>query len=304
MGDRSSAGLWVRGQHRLGESILWHEARQRFFWIDLMDPALWSCPATGADPDCRPLPLPPPIGSIAATTSDRHLMLAHRSGLSLLNIDTLGLEPWCDPEQGRDGIIFNDMKCDRWGRLWVGTSHERECDPRGALWCVKDRNTWRLADVGFPISNGPAFSPDGATMYVNDSFNRQTFAYDIRAGDLRATNRRVLATYSEAEGMPDGLTVDATGHICSAQWGGAAVIRLSPEGETRTHFAVPAGNVTSQCFGGAGSARLYVTTARDGLSAEALAAQPLTGSLFTLDALAPGLPEPLFPIDVPTEQTR
>ena len=297
MNNRSAANLWIKGQHRLGESILWHVARQRFFWIDLLDPALWSCDADGSDCQGRPLPLPPPIGSIAATTSSRHLILAHRGGLSLLDLDTLDIDPWCDPEQGRDGIIYNDMKCDRWGRLWVGTSHDRECEPRGALYCVRTRDQWRLADVGFPISNGPAFSPDGATMYVNDSFNRQTFAYEIRPDDLKATNRRVFATYTEAEGMPDGLTVDAEGFIWSAQWGGAAVIRLSPQGDHRAHYSVAAGNVTSQCFGETGSSTLRITTASDGLPAHTLAAYPMTGSLFTLDAPAPGLPEPLFPVE-------
>ena len=298
MGDQSRAQLWLQSRHRLGESILWHEVRQRFFWIDLLEPALWSCDASGGGLQSRELPIPPPIGSIAATTNPRHLMLAHRSGLSLLDIDTLALEAWCDPEQGRDGIIFNDMKCDRWGRLWVGTSHEREREPRGALWCVKDRHTWQLADVGFPIANGPAFSPDGTAMYFNDSANHQTLTYDVRPTDLRATNRRVLASYSVEEGMPDGLTVDADGCIWTAQWGGASVIRLTTEGEKRERHPIPAANITSLCFAGSGSSTLLITSARDGLQAEALLARPLTGSLFTLDVQTKGLAETLFPIDL------
>ena len=36
-----------------------------------------------------------------------------------------------------------------------------------------------LGDTGFAVSNGPAFSLDGKTMYFNDSAGRKTFAYDI-----------------------------------------------------------------------------------------------------------------------------
>ena len=168
----------------------------------------------------------------------------------------------------------------------------------GDLWLTRSRGGLAQQLTAHPAyDSSPAFSPDGATMYVNDSFNRQTFAYEIRPDDLKATKRRVFATYTEAEGMPDGLTVDAEGFIWSAQWGGAAVIRLSPQGDHRAHYSVAAGNVTSQCFGETGSSTLRITTASDGLPAHTLAAYPMTGSLFTLDAPAPGLPEPLFPVE-------
>ena len=59
-------------------------------------------------------------------------MLAHRGGLSVLDVRDMELTPYCDPEGGRDAIIYNDIKVDRWGRLWVGTSHEKELEARGA----------------------------------------------------------------------------------------------------------------------------------------------------------------------------
>ena len=44
----------------------------------------------------------------------------------------------------------------------------------------------------------------------------------------------------------------------------------------------------------AGLATLYITSAREGLSDEALAGQPLAGSLFAFEPGVPGLPLPLF----------
>jgi xylono-1,5-lactonase len=283
----------VKAEHKLGESMLWHEGRQCLFWIDLSDPMLCSYdPASGISTR-HALALPPPIGAIAATTDTNVLMLAHRGGLSLLHIDSLQLTPYGDPEQGRDGVIYNDMKVDRWGRLWVGTSHEKEILPRGALWCVENAKKFALGDVGFAVSNGPAFSPDGRVMYFSDSANRQILTYDVSPDHLHSKGRRVFSTFTTEEGVPDGLTVDAEGCVWSAQWGGACVFRLSPKGEKLKRIAVPAYQVTSVVLLGK---TLFITSAREGLSADILKEYPLTGSVFSLETDVAGLPEKLFPL--------
>ena len=239
----------------------------------------------------RAIDLPAPIGSIVATTDPDVLLVSHRAGLSTLRIDDLVLQPHANPEQNRDGVISNDLKVDRWGRLWLATSHEKEQLPRGALWCVENSTRWTLADVGFAIGNGPAFSPDGKVLYFSDSFNRQILAYDISKDNSLVVGRRVLAQFTVEEGMPDGLTVDASGNIWSAQWAGASIFKLSPAGEKLQHIAVPSGHVTSVAFN---HNRLLITTARDGLSDETLRRYPLSGSVFELATDEVGLAEPLF----------
>jgi sugar lactone lactonase YvrE len=52
---------------------------------------------------------------------------------------------------------------------------------------------------------------------------------------------------------------------------------------------VPAANVTKLAFGGPDMTRAFVTTARKGLDAAALAAQPLAGDLFAFDVDVPGV---------------
>jgi xylono-1,5-lactonase len=289
------AQLLLQANHRLGESMLWHAARQHLYWTDLPDPALHSLNLKTGFHASTSFALPPPIGSAVATTNPDQLIISHRSGLSLLDLNTFAMTPYCDPEQGRDAIIYNDLKTDRWGRLWVGTSHVREQETRGALWCVKNRANWQLGDVGFPISNGPAFSPSGTKLYFNDSANHQTFVYDIAPHDLRPHNRALFATFTEVEGMPDGLTVDAEGCIWTAQWAGARIIRLSPRGEKILTIHVPSGHVTSLCFGGPGLDELFITTATDGLSPDTLQRYPLSGSLFRYKPGVQGIAEPLFP---------
>jgi xylono-1,5-lactonase len=287
----SDIKLLVEVQHRLGEGALWHEARGCLFWIDLYEPSLNSFdPVTGGLTH-RALNLATPIGAVVATTRSDRLLISHPGGLSVLDIDNLTLTPYANPENGRPDQSPNDMKVDRWGRLWFGTSHAKELEPRGALWCVEDDKHIHLCDVGFAVSNGPAFSPDGKTMYFSDSANHQILAYDISRDNCLAKNRRVFATFSEDEGMPDGLTVDAEGCVWSAQWAGASVIRLSASGEKLQRISLPSGHVTSVAFHGS---TLYITTARDGLSEQVLARYPLSGSVFKLETDAVGVAETLF----------
>ena len=285
--------LLVKGEHKLAESALWHKAQQKWFWVDLYEPMLCSFDPVSQQATSRALDLPAPIGSIVATTNPDVLMICHRHGLSTLRIDDLSLVPYANPEQGREGVISNDLKVDRWGRLWLATSHEKEQLPRGALWCVENSTKWTLADVGFAIGNGPAFSPDGNVLYLSDSFNRQILAYVISPDSGHVFGRRVFAQFTLVEGMPDGLTVDAKGHVWSAQWAGACVFKLSSAGEKLEHIAVPSGHVTSVAFHGS---KLLITTARDGLSLETLERYPLSGSVFELETDDQGLAEVLFPL--------
>jgi xylono-1,5-lactonase len=286
--------LFHHRPHKLGEAILWHEALQCLFWIDLLEPTLFQADAEAKNVRSWPLNLAAPLGAICATEDPNHLLISHRHGLSLLNIDDLSVKDFADPENGRDMVSYNDIKCDRWQRCWVGSSHLLEREPRGALWCVANAEEFALGDAGFAISNGPAFSKDGAAMYFNDSLGKQTLVYDISATSLLPRNRRILRTYAPEEGLPDGNTVDADGNIWTAHWGGSQISQMTPSGIVLKTYPVPALNVTTLCFGGEDYRTLYITTARDGMTVEQLEAQPLSGSLFFMQSGAQGLAEPLF----------
>jgi xylono-1,5-lactonase len=282
--------------NKLGEAAIWHVASRRLLWIDLLAPRLFRHDPATAKTTVMDVKLEGPLGAIAATTNPGLLIVSHLKGLSTLDIETGATAFFSDPEKGRDAIIYNDCKCDCFGRLWVGTSHCREQEARGALWCVLPNGEAFLGDAGFAVSNGPAFSLDGGTMYFNDSAGRKTFAFDISGGDPHPRNRRVLVSYGEEEGMPDGLTVDAEGCLWVAHWGGSRVTRISAGGERLAVLDVPAPHVTTVGFGGDDLATLYITTARDGLSAEMLEKWPQSGDLFVVSPGVSGVPEPLFPL--------
>ena len=79
------------------------------------------------------------------------------------------------------------------------------------------------------------------------------------------------------------MTTDAAGGLWVARFGGWGVDRYAPDGALVERIRLPVRNVTSCAFGGPRQGRLFVTTARLGQSAEALAAQPLAGALFEIE---------------------
>jgi sugar lactone lactonase YvrE len=275
--------------NKLGESVLWHRATEQLIWLDLLEPAIF-VHGLGDQTLRRALPLEAPLGALVATADPDMMMITHRRGIVTYRMSDGAMRPFANPEGERDAIAYNDGKVDRFGRLWVGTSHIDETDARGALWCVLPNGQAILGDAGFAVANGPAFSADGRTLYFNDTLSRKTLRYEISADDAYPRNRAVLVQYDSNEGYPDGITVDAEGCLWVAHWDGSRITRFSPEGERLQYFDLPVGNVTSLCFGGDRYERLFITTAIDSRKRE-----PEAGHLFVLEQPGlRGLPEPLF----------
>jgi sugar lactone lactonase YvrE len=277
--------------NRLGEAPVWIAEQNALLWIDLPTGTVWRYDAGAGSVTSSVLDVPAPLGAIARTEDDSTLIVTHRHGIARFDITTLATAAFADPEQGRDGVMYNDAKCDRTGRLWAGTSHVTEADPRGCLWII-DRGSARLADAGFAIANGPAFSPDGLTAYFSDSAARKVFTYTMNATDGAPHSRHLFCTFSESDGMPDGLTVDAEGCVWIAHWAGQRISRWSAGGRKLDEIAIPSHHVTSLCFGGADLGDLYVTSAWDGLDADARKDTPASGHLFRLRPGTPGIAEP------------
>jgi sugar lactone lactonase YvrE len=190
----------------------------------------------------------------------------------------------------REGIRFNDAAVDPAGRVWAGSMHIPESEPLGELYRLDSGGTLTTVIKGVTVSNGICWSPDGTRMYYADSPMRRIDMLDYDPATGEAFQRRVFADLSRAEGVPDGLTVDADGCIWVAMWGGGVLRRFAPSGEQDAVLPVPVSNPTSCAFGGPGMSDLYVTTARVGLSDADLAAQPLAGRLLRLRPGPVGLP--------------
>lgn len=95
-------------------------------------------------------------------------------------------------------------------------------------------------------------------------------------------DKTVWRIFTEAEGTPDGMTMDSDGHIWIAFWGGGCVRQFDPQGVQLRQIDLPATQITSMAFGGDKMDWLLVTSASVGLTLEQLAQSPQAGCTFVL----------------------
>jgi sugar lactone lactonase YvrE len=214
-----------------------------------------------------------------------------RDGLYTFDLDSQQLTNLCRPEVGLN-TRFNDGKCDRHGRFWAGTMDMEFGEPLGALYRLDVDGSCHKMRPQVTCSNGLGWSPDNRTMYYTDSPTHTIFAYDFEPETGALHNERIFI--KDEDGLPDGLTVDAEGYVWSAKWDGWRVVRYAPDGSIEREINLPVQRPTSCTFGGPQMNRLYITSARTGLSAADLAEQPLAGSLLVVETAVKGLPEPLY----------
>jgi sugar lactone lactonase YvrE len=195
-------------------------------------------------------------------------------------------------------LRFNDAGVDPAGRVWAGSMHIPEAEPLGELYRL-DPGGLTTVVKGVTISNGLGWSPDGSRMYYADSPMRRIDVFDYDPATGEAFARRPFADLSGEDGVPDGLTVDLDGCVWVAMWGGSVLRRFAPSGEQDAVLPVPVSQPTSCAFGGPALADLFITTAKIGLTAPELAAQPLAGRLLRTQPGPVGLPSAMSKASLP-----
>jgi sugar lactone lactonase YvrE len=266
----------------LGEGPLWW--RDAVWFTDIKQNRLHRFdPVTAAH---RSWLAPAPVGFLAPLENG-HFIAGAKTGLLDFDPGAGTFAPMRTVEPGLPGNRLNDGAVDPRGRLWFGSMDDGETAATGKLYRL-DRSGLAALDSGYVITNGPAFSPDGDILYHTDTLQKTIHAFDTGAdGALR--NKRVFVRIEAGAGYPDGPVVDAEGCIWTGLFGGWGVRRYSPQGALLQCVAFPVANVTKIAFGGPGLTTVYATTARKGLDAAELAAQPLAGGLFRFETAVPGL---------------
>lgn len=261
----------------LGEGPVWVDRERALYWVDIKGRRIFRL---GEDSRLGEWPTPVRVGSIAPRRTGGFIA-GTDEGIAQIHLEPSEFGILLDPEPQLPGNRFNDGKVDRRGRFWAGTMDDAEREASGALYCFGPDLGWAAVDRGYKVTNGPAFSPAGDIMYVNDSGRRVTYAFDIDA-DGHASNRRVFLQFGAAAGFPDGITVDSEGCMWIAFWDGWGVSRYSPSGQRLETVKLPVQRPTSCAFGGPNLDRLYITSASIDLDEKALEMQPNAGGLFML----------------------
>jgi sugar lactone lactonase YvrE len=192
---------------------------------------------------------------------------------------------WADPS-----LRMNEGSCDPDGRFYCGSMARDKGVGRGSMYRLDADGTTSVVFGGSTISNGLAWSPDGSTAYYTDTATGRVDMFDY-AKDTGLTGRRTFVEIPDTAGSPDGMTVDAQGHVWVALYGGSAVRRYRPEGILDGVIELPVTNVTACAFAGAGLDSLVITTSREGVRD---GTQPEAGSLFRSRPGVTGLPTAEF----------
>jgi sugar lactone lactonase YvrE len=266
-----SAERVVASADRLGECPLWDERMAALWWVDIHGRSL-----RRYDGELKSFPLAEQAGSIALRR-EGGLLAALESGVFLLGTEAPRL--LAQPAGHAAGMRFNDGRCDRAGRFWVGTMQEPDHAPKGVLYRVEANGRSTAVRAGIRVPNSLAWSPDGRTMYFADSPRHKIWAFDYEPETGACSNERIFAT--PHPGFPDGSCVDAQGCLWNAEWSNSRVVRYTPDGKVDRVVEVPAKNPTCCCFGGRRLDTLYITSA-DG------------AGLFALLPGVGGLPEARF----------
>ncbi len=275
----------------LSEGPRWHHERQELLWVDILGRQLHrgTLAADGSLERVATIAIDRHVGAVAPALSGGYVLAA---GPGFLFVEEDGtVRELAQPEAGRTDVRMNDGACDPRGRFWAGTMAYDESPGAGTLYRLELDGSCTTVLTGLTVANGIGWSPDGETMYLNDSGTGRVEAFRFDAPTGAISERRTLVQSDQKGVVPDGLTVDADGAIWVAWWGGGAVNRYAPDGSLLASLQVPVERPTSCAFGGPDLATLFVTTARAGLDDVARARQPDSGRLFSIVGLGPhGLP--------------
>jgi len=244
----------------LGECPIWNDEEQALYWTDIPGQRLWRYDR-GRDTTEAVWQGDMMVGGFAFTRdndiilcTDRGVFKLHRPGEG--DLELLLEIPLAADER------FNDITTDPRGRIFAGTLTERRVE--GVLYRL-ERGKAPVAVLGdLRTSNGMTFSLDLRYFYHTDSRVRtiRRYDYDMESGAIE--HPQVFYEGREADGVPDGITMDVEGCLWVACFRGGKVLRLDGQGRVIDEIAVPAAHVSSVAFGGAGMKELYITTGSQG----------------------------------------
>ncbi|MBI3822556.1 MAG: SMP-30/gluconolactonase/LRE family protein [Planctomycetes bacterium] len=126
----------------------------------------------------------------------------------------------------------------------------------GQLWRIDRAGKTHLLAENMGTTNGIEVSPDGKALYVNESVQRNVWAFPIK-DDGSLGEKRLLKKFAD-HGF-DGMRCDVAGNLYITRYGKGTVAVLSPKGEIIREIDVLGKQPSNLCFGGPDGKTVYVT---------------------------------------------
>jgi gluconolactonase len=229
------------------------------------------------DPSGLAGPIPPGVREAGANglhvDGENSVLLADSGSrvVARLNLKTKHKQVLAESYQGKRFNSPNDLARKRDGTVFFtdppyglengNESPLKELKSNGVYRLSRD-GTVTLIDDSLSFPNGIALSPDERILYVanSDPLNPIWMRYELdEKGDV--LDKRVFADASDlmkngVPGLPDGISVAATGHLFATGPGG--VLILSPEGKRLGR--IETGSAIANCTFGDEGRTLYMTS--------------------------------------------
>ncbi len=259
----------------LGEGPLWHPERQQLFWFDIVGKRLM----TRKDDEQQSWEFPEHV-STAGWVDRETMLVASETGLWRFALISGRKELVVPLEADNPVTRSNDGRADPWGGFWIGTMGKHAEPGAGAIYRFWRGELRRLVSE-VTISNAMCFAPDQSCAYFCDTRTQQVRRWNLNPeSGWPEGDSSVFLDLRDAGLNPDGAVVDMGGNIWIAQWGAGRVAAYSADGQFLRAISFDAAHTSCPAFGGADLTTLFCTSARDGLSAEAIESQPSNGMTF------------------------
>lgn len=300
-----TAEEWLPSACGLGESPLYREEDETFFFVDIKNCRVHCVPLSRGWAGRYTVHLDEPVtrldlvggcpGVLAAQTRLGFALLNPTSG-AIKHLTEIGgrrgghthihTHTHITTDADEDNVRMNDGGADARGRWWASSMALNEKSRVGRLWRLDDDGNARDMlsdkdrDEAAAVINGPVWSPDDTIMYVCDTPEGKIYRYDYDVETGTADNRQLLLKLEEG-GMPDGLAVDVEGHVWVAVNSRGQLARVSPEGDITATCEVPGAKMVScPVFGEEDMKTLFITS---------IAAEGSTGHVYRARVDIPGI---------------
>jgi len=198
------------------------------------------------------------IGNGIRFNSEGFMLIADYTNHNILKVDmdTLQISAYAhEPTMNQPNDIAigaNDI---------VYASDPKWADSTGQIWRIDTDGKVTLLDTNMGTTNGIEVSTDEKTLYVNESAQRNIWAYDL-SPDGEISNKRLLIEFPD-HGM-DGMRCDIDGNLYVTRYGKGTVAKVSPEGEVLLEVQLAGKSCSNLTFGGEDGRTCYVTMADRG----------------------------------------
>ncbi|RPG63592.1 MAG: SMP-30/gluconolactonase/LRE family protein [Flavobacteriaceae bacterium TMED42] len=184
--------------------------------------------------------------------SDQSMYLADYTGHNVLKVNVQTKEVVV---YAHDSLLNqpNDLAICCNDRMYASDPNWKEST--GQLWKVEN-GQFQLLSKDMGTTNGVEVSPDAKTLYVNESIQRNVWAFDLDS-EGNISNKRLFHKFDDF-GM-DGMRCDVAGNLYVTRHGKGTVAKLSPEGNLLLEVQMKGKKPSNIAFGGKDGRTAYVT---------------------------------------------